>query len=136
MIIAKNFNIDGVKAKPYLKISLTLKKVGIRRHYKGYPRMAYAIYLVMEDESRLEAMMKEVYMPVAEKYTCSWESVERSMRSLRDMIWKNYREQLCAMTGFELTEPPQESYLLEIFATYIKHGNLDQALQELEDEKE
>ena len=121
-------------AKTFLRITLTLKKVGVRRHYRGYPRLVYAISLVLEDEHRLEAITKEVYMPVAEKYRCSWKSVERSLRTMRDMIWREKREALGEITGFELTEPPRESYLLEILATFVKYGNLDKALQSLEEE--
>lgn len=134
MVAARSIYIDGMTAKTFLRITLTLKKVGVRRHYRGYPRLVYAIYLVLEDEHRLEAITKEVYMPVAEKYRCSWKSVERSLRTMRDMIWREKREALGEITGFELTEPPKESYLLEILATFVKYGNLDKALQSLEEE--
>lgn len=43
----------------------TLRLFGITRCYKGFKRTAYAIYLAVQDESRLEAVTKEIYMETA-----------------------------------------------------------------------
>ena len=36
MVVARSIYIDGMTAKTFLRITLTLKKVGVRRHYRGY----------------------------------------------------------------------------------------------------
>ena len=40
----------------------TLRLFGITRCYKGFLHNAYAIQLAVEDEDRLEAVTKEIYM--------------------------------------------------------------------------
>lgn len=106
-----------------LSISLSLKKAGLHCRYKGYNRLVYAVYLVLENESRLEAVVKEVYMPVAERFHCSWAAVERSLRIAGDRLWVNSNE-LFEITGIKLRYPPTPADLLDIFATYIKYGKL------------
>lgn len=106
-----------------LNISLALKKAGIHCRYKGYDRLVYAIYLVLENESRLEAVVKEVYMPVAERFNCSWGAVLHSLRIVGDRLWVNNYE-LYEITGFKLRHPPSPADLLDIFATYIKYGKI------------
>ena len=49
----------------------TLRSFGITRCYKGYNHMVYAVQLVMEDESRLEAITKEIYEETAEHFGCT-----------------------------------------------------------------
>ena len=39
----------------------TLRLFGITRCYKGFQHTAYTIYLAVQDESRLEAVTKEIY---------------------------------------------------------------------------
>lgn len=74
--------------------------------------------LGIEKDSRLEAVVKEVYMPVAEKYHCSWGAVERCMREAIYRIWANNYEKLCEIAGLQLTRPPTPAEMLDIFATY------------------
>lgn len=107
-----------------LNISAMLNKLGLHRRYKGYHRLAYAVYLVLENENRLEAVVKEVYMPVAEKFHCSWGAVERSLRVAGDHLWIDNHDALCEITGIKLRHPPTPADLLDIFATYIKYGRL------------
>ena len=40
----------------------TLHALGITRNYKGYCHTVYAIELVLEDEDRLESVIKEIYL--------------------------------------------------------------------------
>ena len=41
-----------------------LRSLGITRCYKGFKHTEYAICLAIQDESRLEAITKEIYFPV------------------------------------------------------------------------
>ena len=42
-----------------------LRSFGITRCYKGFKHTEYAICLAIQDESRLEAITKEIYMETA-----------------------------------------------------------------------
>ena len=101
------------------KISIVLRQLGLFRNYKGYNRLIYAVYLVLENESRLEAVVKEVYMPVAEKYRCSWCAVERCLRESISRIWITNYEKLCELSNAQLKRPPTPAELLDIIAVHI-----------------
>lgn len=102
-----------------LQIKAILRRLGIYRNYKGYKRLAYAVYLVAENESRLEAVIKEVYMPVAEKYHCSWCAVERCLREIISRIWITNYDMLCEMAESNLKRPPTPAELLDILAVFM-----------------
>ena len=53
----------------------TLRSFGITRCYKGFQYAAYAIQLAVEDESRLEAITKEIYEETAEHFGCNGAAV-------------------------------------------------------------
>ena len=101
------------------QISIIVRQLGVYRNYKGYKRLIYAIYLVLENESRLEAVVKEVYMPVAEKYRCSWCAVERCLRESINRIWITNYEKLCELSNTQLKRPPTPAELLDIIAVHI-----------------
>ena len=43
----------------------TLRLFGITRCYKGFQHTAYAIFLAVQEDSRLEAVTKDIYMATA-----------------------------------------------------------------------
>ncbi len=101
------------------RISIIVHKLGLYRNYKGYKRLVYAVYLVLENERRLEAVVKEVYMPVAEKYRCSWYAVERCLRESINRIWITNYDKLCEVANAQLRKPPTPAELLDILAVYM-----------------
>ncbi len=102
-----------------LKIKNILRRLGVYRNYKGYSRLVYAVYLVCENESRLQAVVKEIYMPVAEKHHCSWFAVERCLRETIFRIWATNYNELCIVADSKLIKPPIPSELLDILAMHI-----------------
>ena len=102
------------------EIERHLRCLGIARHYKGFSRFAYAVYLVIQNESRLEAIVKEVYMPVAEFFGCSWTAVERSVRVVCGCVWSERCERIYEETGIKFQHYPIPSELLDIVSIYIK----------------
>ncbi len=103
----------------FTRISIIVRRLGLYRNYKCYRRLIYAIYLVLENESRLEAVVKEVYMPVAEKYRCSWCAVERCFRESINRIWIDNYDKLCELADTQLVKPPTPAELLDILAVYM-----------------
>ena len=64
-----------------------LRSLGITRCYKGFKHTEYAICLAIQDESRLEAITKEIYMETAEHFECNWTAVERNIRTAVLKMW-------------------------------------------------
>ncbi len=46
------------------RINSILRELAIGKNYKGHREIAYAIQLLLEDEDRLCAVVKEIYIPV------------------------------------------------------------------------
>lgn len=53
---------------------------GIQAVYKGFRYINQAVYLVLQDEERLDALTKEVYGEIARNHKTSIPSVERNIR--------------------------------------------------------
>ena len=111
--------LSNYEEEKLLQIAVILRRLGIYRNHKGYNRLGYAVYLVSENGSRLEAVVKEVYMPVAEKFHCSWGAVERCLRQTIYKIWISNYDELCMLANNKLKRPPTPAELLDIFAVYM-----------------
>ena len=114
-----NVTESGDDALVFARISIIVRQLGLYRNYKCYNRLIYAVYLVLENENRLEAVIKEVYMPVAEKYRCSWFAVERCFRESINRIWITNYDKLCELANAQLIKPPTPAEMLDILAVYM-----------------
>ena len=97
----------------------TLRPFGITRCYVGYGQTCYSIYLAVTNESRMEAIVKEIYMETADCFSCEWKDVERNIRTARGHAWEVNAEHLIQMAGYPLTNAPSASEFIEIIATHI-----------------
>ena len=105
----------------------TLRPLEITRCYKGFLHTAYAIQLAVEDESRLEAVTREIYMETAAHFDCKWTAVERNIRTAVSRAWKINRPLLCDMAGYPLACTPAASEFIEIVASYILRSRQPQS---------
>ena len=102
-----------------MSIQETLRLFGITRCYKGFLHTAYAIQLAVENENRLEAVTKEIYMETAEHFECNWTAVERNIRTAVSRAWPVNPDLLCQMAGYPLESEPTSSQFIEIISSYI-----------------
>ena len=105
-----------------------LRSLGITRCYKGFKHTEYAICLAIQDESRLEAITKEIYMETAAHFECNRRAVERNLRTAVARAWRTNRSFLCEMAGYPLDKDPTVSEFIEIIASYIIRSNQPQPL--------
>ena len=103
-----------------------LRSLGITRCYKGFKHTEYAICLAIQDESRLEAITKEIYMETAFHFNCTWTAEERNIRTAVARAWKINHALLCDMAGYPLTCAPTASEFIEIIASYILRSSQPQ----------
>ena len=118
------------------EIQSMLRCFGITRCYKGFAHMAYAIFLAVQDENRLTAITKEIYMEVAAHFHCNWTAIERNVRTAVSRAWQVNPELLRAVAGYPLDAAPTASEFIEMLASYIQslHKGRLEALPELTDE--
>lgn len=103
-----------------MKVQDLFRCFGITKKYQGYDQAILAIDLVMEDESRLSHITKEIYWEVAEKCSCNWFSVERNIRTISHRAWHVNKNLLIEMAGYELLVQPSTSEFIAILSSYLK----------------
>ena len=62
------------------KVAYVLKNMGIRQELLGYRYAKYAIELILQDESILNAITRRLYPAVAEKFNTTPSRAERAIR--------------------------------------------------------
>lgn len=107
-------------------IQTTLRPFGITRCYKGFRHTCYSIDLAVADDSRLEAVVKEIYMETASHFNCKWTNVERNIRTAVSRAWEVNPALLTHMAGYPLDRPPSASEFIEIISSYILRSSLPQ----------
>ena len=76
------------------RINSILRELAIGKNYKGHRESAYAIQLLLE-EDRLCAVVKEIYIPVAEYFHVEWNAVEREICAPPIFrVWRMRRQRL------------------------------------------
>ena len=105
----------------------TLRLFGITRCYKGFKHTTFAIWLAIRDDSRLEAVTKEIYMETASHFNCEWTAVERNIRTSVARAWRVNRPLLGEIAGYPLETEPTASEFIEIIATYLIRSHQPQS---------
>lgn len=100
------------------QIIAMLRSLGITRSYLGYRRIVLAVHLALENQDRLEAVIKEIYQPVAAACGCSWTAVERTLRTISQRAWQVNPRLLTQMAGYPLDRAPSAARFLEILTVH------------------
>ena len=99
-----------------------LKSVGVMPHYLGYEYFAEAVFLAMEDSSRLRRIQTQIYLPIARKHGVTVGSVERNIRTIRDIMLRHSGRRLfeelmgCSVWNQSCPYPKE---LIAVFADYL-----------------
>ena len=106
-----------------LEIEDILWMLGITQSYKGYRRMLLILDLALKNESRLEAVTKELYMEAAEQLHCDWKALEHSLRTVVRRAWMTNPGFLQEMAGYHISDYPVNSEFLSIIVGYLQRMN-------------
>ena len=101
------------------KIRDVLHSLAISGKYKGYFITILACELIIEDETRLINIVKNVYLVVSQKFNCNLDIVERNIRTIIYRAWTLKRERLNEIAGYTLVEPPVVSEFLAFLSSYL-----------------
>lgn len=99
-----------------------LQELGVTKNYKGYYQLKLAIQLALEDDFRLQAVTKEIYKPVAERFGCHHYSIERNIQTISKSIWRRNSEKLCEIAMYKLNAEPSASELISIIVANIQRS--------------
>lgn len=84
-----------------------LDELGIQPYLRGYQITLLALECISEDENCLSAVIKEVYLPIAELLKCDTATVEAAIRRTSEKAWKNCPQLLSELSGKKLDSRPQ-----------------------------
>lgn len=104
------------------KLQSMLHTTGVFSYYYGYQYFIRSVELAVQNPERLQSIQKEIYITVACEFQTSISSVERDIRTVRDVMMKNGGEHLLVqMTGSPgwATRVPYPRDLIAIFTQYL-----------------
>ena len=99
---------------PQAQSRALLCRLGVTANYTGFSQMAYALQLCAEDHTRLLLVTKLVYPAVARYFHTNGAAVERNLRTVGGIIWRESRPLLEALAHRPLARKPATSQLLAI----------------------
>lgn len=95
-----------------------LYRLGVSANYTGFFQTACAIKLCRAEPERLLLATKKIYPEVAEQCGTNWGAVERNIRTVCGVAWKNNRPLLEQLARRPLPEKPHNTLFLAI----LLHG--------------
>lgn len=93
-----------------------LYRLGVTANYTGFFHTSYAVYLAMQQPERLLLVTKWLYPAVAKQYQTNWKAVERNIRSVGAIIWRQNRPLLEELSRKPLSQKPSSAQLLAILS--------------------
>lgn len=101
-----------------------LYRLGVTANYTGFFHTACAVRLCAEQPERLLLVSKWLYPAVAKLYDTNWKAVERNIRTVSYVIWRNNRPLLEQLARRPLLEKPRNAQLLAILVSSLDTGPL------------
>ena len=109
------------------EIYTLLYQLGVTANYTGFVHTACAVSLCAEQPDRLLLVTKWLYPEVAKQCGTNWKAVERNIRTVSDVIWRENRLLLERLARRHLEQRPRNAQLLAILATSLSlHSFLGQ----------
>ncbi len=103
-------------------IESTLRMLGLNKSYKGFNYLIYAINLVLQDSDILTYICKGLYVEIAVHYDTTVASVERNIRTAKNVVWINGdKNMLKSVFGSKYSlNIPNNAIFIDKLAYYIK----------------
>lgn len=96
------------------RIDPLLRPLGITRNMKSHRILRECLALILEQEDRLEAVQKEIYLPLAEQHSCDWTAIQSALRRAARCAWDTNQDYLKELAGYPLNGCPSAVQFLEI----------------------
>ncbi len=99
-----------------------LYRLGATANYTGFFYTAYAVSLCADRPDRLLLVTKWLYPEVAKQYKTNWKAVERNIRTVNDIIWRESRPLLEKLAHRHLEYRPRNAQFLAILSASLDTG--------------
>lgn len=100
-----------------------LRRFGVGKTYRGYDYCLYSVTLILREPQNLDYITKNVYPEVARKFKTNCGCVERNIRTVAEVVWRNGgAEYFFEVTGKQVPKRPPNTKFLEMLAYYVAAG--------------
>ena len=96
-----------------------LYRLGVTENYIGFFQIACAVSLCAEQPERLLRVTKRLYPEVAKRYNTNWKAVERNIRTVSCIIWRENRPLLEHLAYRHLEQQPRNAQFLSILSASL-----------------
>lgn len=96
-----------------------LYQLGVTANYTGFFQTAYAVSLCARQPDQLLLITKWLYPQVAKQYRTTWKAVERNIRTVGCIIWRENRPLLEKLARRHLEKRPRNAQMLAILSTAL-----------------
>ena len=96
-----------------------LYRLGVTENYIGFYHTAYAVSLCEAQPERLLLITKQLYPEVAKQFNTNWKAVERNIRTVNCIIWRENRTLLEHLAYRHLERQPRNAQLLSILSASL-----------------
>jgi two-component system, response regulator, stage 0 sporulation protein A len=103
--------------------------IGVPAHLKGYDYTVYAMSIILDDLTAINAMHKQVYSTIASKFNTTPARVERVIRNAVELTWTRGRiDILNRMFGFDesshKTKPSNSEFFIKLVAEFMAKNDM------------
>ena len=114
------------KAVRKKEIEALLRPFRITQRGEKLPRLTQALLYLLEEEDRINVLLKALYLDVAKLCRCSPGSVEHSLRDAAVQAWERNPSYLLKLAGYPLDSAPTVSEFLEmLYTALLRTSNSD-----------
>ena len=119
--MCKNMTIN--KNDILIHLDQILRPMGITRNLRSYQLICDCILRIFEQEDRLGAVQKEIYMPIAAAHHCDWTGIQSAIRRAAQTAWHNCPDTVRRMAGYPLDGAPSAVQFLELLYNTIARNH-------------
>lgn len=124
MNVASSSPLDQ-SVEPMLPAAYSLlRRLGVTEKYMGFRYVAYASALAAADPDRLLLVTKLLYPDIAKRFETSWSAVERDMRTVINIAWKQNPTFLDYLSQAHLEHKPSCAHFLAILSYWLQFTQL------------
>lgn len=96
------------------RINDLLRPMGITRNMSAYSILCQCLELICEQEDRLQAVEKDIYIPIANRKECEPKAIQSTIRRAAKTAWNTNPAYVQQLAGYPLTGTPSAVQFLEM----------------------
>ena len=102
-----------------VQLDKVLRPLGITHNLRSHYILCKCIERIFEQEDRLNAVQKEIYMPIAEEHHNNWSAIQSAVRRAAQTAWQTDPDAVREMAGYPLDGCPSAVQFLEMLYNTI-----------------